>query len=417
MPIKPAVAKAAAKRLRRLVMLGFLVEPDYFRKYSQSEPYPQVAAYKLEERYVEGLQRAGLVVDVIASAALSAFPWNRRLYFPFLNWSAGAVRWVLPSLNLPLLNMVGRFVGSFVALMLRLQRHSETTAVCVYSAHSPFLLAAFLASRLRRISFFVIIPDLPRYMRSKEKLSALLDAAKRLDERLINALVARSNGVSVVTKNMVVDTPAWSRVRYMVIEGLASAADAETATNHTGNHTGCRPYFMYAGALIGSNGVQALIDGFCATDIDADLLLCGRGELEEYIKIRARQDERVKYGGFLDRKELAVLQRNAIALVLARDPSDAYTRYSFPSKLIEYMSSGAPVLTTNLPGISAEYLPYLNIIDSADPSVIAAALKSFMAQPASVVKSRAEAGRAFVLDRCDPDRTMKSFALFLESAQ
>lgn len=412
MSVEPAVAEVAAKRLRRLVMLGFLVEPNYFRKYSQSEPYPQVAAYKLEERYVEGLQRAGLVVDVIASAALSAFPWNRRLYFPFLNWSAGAVRWVLPSLNLPFLNMAGRFVGSFVALILRLQRHSEATAVCVYSAHSPFLLAAFLASRLRRVNFFVIIPDLPRYMRSKEKSSALLDAAKRLDERLINALVARSNGVSVVTKNMVVDTPAWSRVRYMVIEGLASAAGAETATDHTGR----RPYFMYAGALIGSNGVQALIDGFCATDIDADLLLCGRGELEAYIKTRARQDQRVKYGGFLDQRELALLQRNAIALVLARDPGDAYTRYSFPSKLIEYMSSGAPVLTTNLPGIPAEYLPYLNIIDSADPGIIATALKSFMAQPASVVKSRAEAGRAFVLDRCDPDRTMKSFAVFLESA-
>jgi glycosyltransferase involved in cell wall biosynthesis len=404
---------ADARSLRRVIMLGFLVEPDYFRKYSQGDPFPQVAAYKLEERYVAGLRQAGVTVDVIGSAAVSSFPRNRHWFLPSKNWSTqNDVRWVLPSFNIPLLKMPMRMLLAVGALISRLRGRSRGTAICVYAAHSPWLVAALIASRLFGVQFFVIIPDLPRYMRLEKKQNPLVRWVRALDARLIDTLVVRSSGVSVVTKNMVSDTPAWTNLRYFVIEGLSRPpvrSESPVAVR-------ARPYFMYAGLLSRSNGVQSLIEAFRSTRIDADLLLCGRGELEEFIAGQAREDARVVYGGFLDQATLADLQSRALAQVLIRDPSDAYTRYSFPSKLIEYMAGGVPVLTTRLPGIPEEYFQYLTAVDGPDPASVVRALETFMAQSQSELKERAAAGRNFILNRCDPDRAMLSFIQFMESS-
>jgi len=404
---------ADAQSLRRVIMLGFLVEPEYFRQYSQGDPFPQVAAYKLEERYVEGLRRAGVTVDVIGSAGVSSFPKNRHWFLPFRNWSTPTdARWVLPTFNIPLLKMPMRAVLAACALIARLKGRRRGTTICVYSAHSPWLVAALIASRLFGVQFFVIIPDLPRYMRLEKKQNPLVRWARTLDARLIDALVVRSSGVSVVTKNMVTDTPAWTHLRYFVIEGLSRPpvrSERPTAVR-------TRPYFMYAGLLSRSNGVLLLIEAFRSTQIDADLLLCGRGELEELIASQAREDARIVYGGFLDQATLADLQSRALAQVLIRDPSDAYTRYSFPSKLIEYMAGGVPVLTTRLPGIPEEYFQYLTAIDGPDPASIVRALEALLSQSQSELKERAAAGRNFILNRCDPDRAMLSFLQFMESS-
>ena len=40
-----------------------------------------------------------------------------------------------------------------------------------------------------------------------------------------------------------------------------------------------------------------------------------------------------------------------------------YTLYSFPSKNIEYMVSGTPVITTRLAGIPDDYYPYVFVFE------------------------------------------------------
>ena len=53
--------------------------------------------------------------------------------------------------------------------------------------------------------------------------------------------------------------------------------------------------------------------------------------------------------------------KEAKLLVNFRSSNDLFTKYSFPSKLFEYMVSGTPVLTTKLQGIPPSYFQYLYI--------------------------------------------------------
>lgn len=53
----------------------------------------------------------------------------------------------------------------------------------------------------------------------------------------------------------------------------------------------------------------------------------------------------------------------ATLLVNSRFTIEEFTKYSFPSKNMEYMASGTPLLTTKLPGMPQEYYPYVFLFD------------------------------------------------------
>ena len=53
-------------------------------------------------------------------------------------------------------------------------------------------------------------------------------------------------------------------------------------------------------------------------------------------------------------------------LVNPRKNIGEYTKYSFPSKILEYMSSGTPVLMYKLDGIPDEYYDKVFLVDNYD---------------------------------------------------
>jgi glycosyltransferase involved in cell wall biosynthesis len=61
----------------------------------------------------------------------------------------------------------------------------------------------------------------------------------------------------------------------------------------------------------------------------------------------------------LRRDEILAIQNNATILVNPRQNNEEFTRYSFPSKNMEYLSSGKPVLAYKLDGIPEEYDNYM----------------------------------------------------------
>ena len=57
------------------------------------------------------------------------------------------------------------------------------------------------------------------------------------------------------------------------------------------------------------------------------------------------------------------LQKKATVLINPRHSADEYTKYSFPSKTMEYMASGTPTLMAHLASIPQEYESHLFFFD------------------------------------------------------
>ena len=112
-------------------------------------------------------------------------------------------------------------------------------------------------------------------------------------------------------------------------------------------------------------------------DEDIKLTLAGSGS-REYIENAQKNDNRIDYLGTVSNETARELQRGAYLLVNPRNSSDEYTKYSFPSKILEYMLSGTPVVTMALKGIPEEYYEHLIIVENSLEETLKSALNMDM---------------------------------------
>jgi glycosyltransferase involved in cell wall biosynthesis len=187
----------------------------------------------------------------------------------------------------------------------------------------------------------------------------------------------------------------WDHVPKVLIEGMV-----EVTHQVERNLCAGRKVFFYAGGLASEYGVAALLDAFeilRKKRINAELWICGRGALSDKIKELAERYDDIKYFGYIPQAEIDVLMKDVFCLVNCRNPLDEFVRYSFPSKLLEYLVSGVPILTTKLPGVPEEYDDFLNYIADGSAEMIATAIENMLSHPEEAYLRKAEAGRHFVL--------------------
>lgn len=110
--------------------------------------------------------------------------------------------------------------------------------------------------------------------------------------------------------------------------------------------SGDRPIVLFAGRLIYYKGLKYLIDAMA--DVDADLLIAGKGELRESLERRARErdvEDDVSFLGFVSEEKLHYCYDRADVFVL---PSIAPSE-GFGIVQLEAMAYGTPVVNTDLP--------------------------------------------------------------------
>lgn len=106
---------------------------------------------------------------------------------------------------------------------------------------------------------------------------------------------------------------------------------------------------VYAGSLEVYNGIELMISSITNNRLkDVELEIYGDGTLKEYVESYAKKYNNIKYNGIIERDKVGNVIEKADLLLNLRDINSVVSKYAFPSKLIEYMASGIPVLTTRL---------------------------------------------------------------------
>jgi glycosyltransferase involved in cell wall biosynthesis len=155
---------------------------------------------------------------------------------------------------------------------------------------------------------------------------------------------------------------------------------------------------IYAGGLHQAYGVDQLIDAILEmpTDLSIQLQLFGRGDQEQRIQQLALNDPRFYYGGFVGNDILIHAMLSADLLINPRPTTADFSLNSFPSKLIEYLATGKPVLTTKISSIPEEYKPYFLYIEKEDSSGIKDALIHAINIPPLEMESMGQKGKMFI---------------------
>lgn len=206
-------------------------------------------------------------------------------------------------------------------------------------------LGALTAAKKLGLKSCGIVTDLPGYLSGKPSSSSY--------QKLYNKAVALCKSFVLLTRQMAGALGVGERP-YTVIEGISTPALDEKESEPV-YKTSSR-YMFYAGGLEKAYGVEKLVKAFIDANVPGtELVICGNGSYREELESLAAENPGVKYIGVVKNSDVMELERRAAVLVNPRTSEGEFTAYSFPSKNIEYMSTGRPLLAYMLPGIPDEY--------------------------------------------------------------
>lgn len=263
----------------------------------------------------------------------------------------------------------------------------------VYSAEAILLRAVKMIKR-KYPSLIVcdIVADLPDMISlSSSKSLALMMINKYLAKKAFDSMSAVDCFVlltDAMARYMDIHRP------YTVMEGIAtlkypltidSAEDCDIVK------------IVYSGTLHKRFGILHLLNAFTLIKKENyRLVICGVGDSEQEILDASKRDDRIVFLGQLPREDVLRLQMEATVLVNPRQNHEVFTKYSFPSKILEYLSSGKPVVAYKLDGIPDDYDRYLCYPSDDSVEALSQKLMEVCEMESESRKKIGEAGKNYV---------------------
>ena len=286
----------------------------------------------------------------------------------------------------------------------------EKKILIVYSATASFLRAVKkVKDAFPDIIVCDIIADLPAMTNLSNKRSMLLRAFIERSARQSEEALACVDCFVLLTKQMAnylkIDKP------YCVMEGISSPE-----TSGVQNVVADKKIILYTGTLHEKFGVMNLVRAFRTIHSENyELVICGVGDSEEAIRTAAEEDKRIHFLGKLPREQVLEWQSKATVLVNPRQNNEEFTKYSFPSKTMEYLSSGVPLVAYKLDGIPDEYDSYICYVKNNSIECLANTLKGVCEMSDSNRMAIGKRGREFVLTGKNSKEQTKKIVDLIES--
>ena len=282
----------------------------------------------------------------------------------------------IENINLPYFKQKQRESAAEREIERWAMQSEENRTVLVYSLYLPYMRAVTeVKKRIPGLKACVIVPDLPGDLGVASGRKGVAKSIEYRRGRKSIWLVAEMDGLILLTKLMAVPLFA-AHQKISVIEGLITSRELESTAIALPKDE--RPAVLYTGTLNRELGLDILLDAFAQLD-EYQLWLCGKGDMEDEILLAQANNNNIHYFGFVQQSQAVYLQGKAELLINPRTNERTYTLYSFPSKTMEYMRAGKPVLCCRLDGIPADYDEYLSYIEPQDAQGIRTAIRDMMA--------------------------------------
>ena len=335
-----------------MIFLGLLFQKENENSIRQKSSgyYAQNHANLFQWNLIDGLFENGETVDIINCLPVGVFPKQyKELVIKTEKWDYhGRINTQIGSVNLPAFKQLIR--EKRIKKQLRDVRNEK---IVLYSPYLPFLKAINKLDKSCHIT--LIVTDLPEYS-DLERASGIRNFLRRRYNKLVYRYMNRVDSFVLLTEQMKLPIHVDGRP-YTVIEGVhSSSVPSVSLTDNYG-----KKIVFYSGSLHYIYGIKTLLDAFLRIDDeDMELWICGKGEAEKDINQAVKLDGRIRFFGFRSISEVAELRSHANILVNPRPDEGEYTKYSFPSKTMEYLASGIPLIAHKLSGIPDEYDEYIN---------------------------------------------------------
>ena len=381
-----------------ICIVGTMVpEAEFERLQKKSKVKAAISPNTMQINLFTSLARVCNNVRYVSYPAVATWPrggvlgtWAKRLKLNDTLWVDQIFM-----INLPFLKQISVFLSTFFRLFFWALSHRKNKRyIMTYADFSEYCLPALWVGKLFRIPVCLLLTELPGYDHYTTGKRSLKDRLIIRSENFKKKLYSKYDGfvfVSACSAQVILkkDVP-WT-----VVEGFAD----DTLTHAEDVAKEPVPTAMYAGSLGEAYNIPMLCDAFQAVKGDFRLWICGDGKYREYVQQAAQKDSRITYFGRLPRQTVIDYENRCQLLIHAKSAADEHSRYAFSSKIMEYMISGTPVLTTRVDGVPDEYYSHAFVVEGEGMQALAEALRNTLSLPEEALSKMGKDAQKFLLSQ------------------
>lgn len=307
---------------------------------------------------------SGLIANGVDVTALTCPPivknFTRKHFVNLKNETESGIKYhYMPFLNIPIFRNICVFIYSFFyVLFWGIKDKANKAVICDVLCVSS-CLGALLASQIIKLRNVGVVTDIYSQMIGQPS-SGMRKYLSKLAGVLNSKYVSSFTHYVLLTEAMNGLVNPKHRP-YIVMEALCDSALSSSFSKMEKDYPRT---VIYAGGIEERYGLKMLVDAFSkiSTD-DVQLHIYGSGTYVDSIKKIASQYSSIKYKGVCPNEEIVDAEMRASLLINPRFSTEEFTKFSFPSKNMEYMVSGTPLLTTKLPGMPKDYYEYVYLFE------------------------------------------------------
>ena len=356
---------------------------------------PMQSTFKFHKLYVEGFSKNNCEVNAVSAIPVIEKSHNKILWCKSKEIEYSIHYYYPPFLNISLLKNLLIFINSFFVILYLLLRSKFNTYLVIDVLNASISTSAVCAAKLTGVKTIGIVTDLPQMLKQTLGISKL-SFKEKMSYILVEKLLDKYNGYIFLTDYMN-DFVNKKGKPYCIIEGLVDNKLKGIEKKYKKSNL---RIILYSGGLYEKYGVITLIEAFMRlSQPDLQLSIYGDGNMVPEITNYCEKDKRIIFFGILPNERVVEAQANATLLVNPRPSNEEFTKYSFPSKNMEYMASGTPLVTTCLPGMPEEYYEYVFIFDKETVDGFCNTLNNLLSLPDTILISKGQICKNFVMEK------------------
>jgi glycosyltransferase involved in cell wall biosynthesis len=370
-------------------------------------------AQKFHRLLIEGLYANQSNVTV-----LSVIPVNRSTHKKLLWFNAEEtverVKYIyLPFINIPYMRQFFVVLSSFFRVLIWcLQNDRKNSIVICDLLNVAVSTTSLTIAKAFGFKTCAIVTDMPLIFLSnsanKKKHSLMGILAKKISY----SLLALYQSYLLLTEQMnhLINK---QQKPYIVMEGLVDIK--MNKSSNTLNNKALETILIYAGGIHEQYGLKNLLKAFMLLEgKDLRLYIYGEGEMEKEMPYFENLDNRIVYKGVASNQFIVKKEMEETLLINPRFSDQEYTKYSFPSKNMEYMVSGTPLVTTPLPGMPDTYRDYVYVFNGESVEGFYTTLKSILSLPREELHDFGCRAKQFVLENKNNNVQAERLLCFFE---
>lgn len=382
-----------------IIFVGSIVDSKTLSKLVDAS----VAGNKMQLGFVKGFNENGVKTDVISVEANAMWKFNNKPIVVSAKTikGDGMIIQTVPYVNLPIVKQCCVYIN--ILKQVRKQNISNETILVVYNTMSMFALPVLKMARRYKCKAVAIVADLP--------ILGNKNFVRKIEDRNQEKWIAKFDGLIPLTKY--IPQRFAPNVPYLVVEAGCNENDY-CVTDERMQNVGSKKV-VFAGTLNSLSGIELIVEAMeFLKKYDIELHIYGDGPLREKVE-KATINGKIIYHGRVNNEQMLEIQRQADLLVCPRCADDYTTKYTFPSKILEYVCAGVPVLSNRLKGIPDEYEDYINYSDSEQPEDWANAIIDIVDKDRHKYWEKAEQSKLKVLKVKNWNTQCKQVISFLKS--